>query len=179
MLQHDLEAALARYRPSDARESGFLVRMRELVQSPRAFERESYDPGHFTASAFVLSPERDALLLIFHKKLSLWLQPGGHVEREDASVLHAARREVIEEVGLTELDLPETSDALFDVDIHPIPARPKEPAHEHFDLRFLFRAHSRAYVETDEVGGVKWVPLTALSDVTKDESVLRAARKIR
>ena len=44
------------------------------------FSREHYVPGHFTASAFVLSPTRDMLLLVFHGKLHRWLQPGGHID---------------------------------------------------------------------------------------------------
>lgn len=168
---------LGRYEPADLREAGFRERMLALVESDAPFGRDSFVPGHFTASAFVLSPERDALLLIFHKKLSLWLQPGGHIEPGDGSVLAAARREVREEVGIAELSVV-SGDALFDVDIHVIPERPREPRHEHFDLRFLFVPASRHFAEGDEVGGAKWVALTKLDSVTRDESVLRAARKI-
>ena len=56
-----------------------LSRMIELAQSgEESLRRDAFSPGHFTASAFVLSPRRDQLLLILHKKLGLWLQPGGH-----------------------------------------------------------------------------------------------------
>ncbi len=53
---------------------------------------------HFTASALVLNDE-NKILLIFHKKLNVWLYPGGHVENNetpDAAVI----REVLEETGL-------------------------------------------------------------------------------
>jgi 8-oxo-dGTP pyrophosphatase MutT (NUDIX family) len=178
MSSLDLREALGRYEPSDAREAGFLERMVELARSPSRFRRDSFAPGHFTASAFVLSPERDALLLIFHKKLSLWLQPGGHVEETDASVLAAARREVLEEVGIAELSVARADAPLFDVDVHVIPERPGEPRHEHFDLRFLFVPASREFAAGDEVGAARWVPLAELAAVTTDESVQRAARKI-
>jgi hypothetical protein len=68
---------------------------------------------------------------------------------------------------------------VFDIDVHPIPARATEPAHEHFDLRFLFVAPSRDFDTTSEVGGAKWVRLLELPRVTDDESVLRAIRKIQ
>jgi 8-oxo-dGTP pyrophosphatase MutT (NUDIX family) len=178
MRRQDLTGRLSRHVPADAREALFRDRMLTLALESGAFEREHFLPGHFTASAFVLSPERDALLLIFHKKLSLWLQPGGHVEPGDSSILAAARREVAEEVGLHELVVVGDESALFDIDIHPIPARKDEPAHEHFDVRFLFQAPSRAFSESDEVGGARWVPRSELADVTRDESVRRAARKI-
>jgi 8-oxo-dGTP pyrophosphatase MutT (NUDIX family) len=109
------------------------------------FARDHFVPGHFTASAFVLSPARDALLLIHHSKLHRWLQPGGHVDAGDPDVLFAAQREVEEEVGLVDLSPAEPGAGLFDADVHRIPARRAEPEHEHFDLRFAFVAQSRAY----------------------------------
>jgi 8-oxo-dGTP pyrophosphatase MutT (NUDIX family) len=90
----------------------------------------------------------------------------------------AARREVAEEVGLGELDSFAEGDVLFDVDIHTIPARKAEPAHEHFDARFAFVARTRDFARTEEVADVRWVPLERLTEVTCDESVLRAARKL-
>ncbi|HEY3667665.1 MAG TPA: NUDIX domain-containing protein [Polyangiaceae bacterium] len=143
-----------------------------------ACERTHFAPGHFTASAFVLSPDRRDLILIHHKKLGIWVQPGGHVEASDADLASAARREVAEEVGLGELDSLGTDGALFDVDIHTIPARKSEPAHEHFDTRFAFVARTRDFTRTEEVADVRWVPLERVGEVTTDESVLRAAKKL-
>jgi 8-oxo-dGTP pyrophosphatase MutT (NUDIX family) len=174
-----IEALLSDYAPVDPNEATFRTRMLELAKSPGALERTHFVPGHFTVSAFVLSPERDAVLLIFHKKLSRWLQPGGHVEATDADPCETARREILEEVGVGDLELATPRGAVFDIDVHPIPARPQEPAHEHFDLRFLFVARSREFAETSEVADAKWVLVRTLGDVTDDESVMRAGRKIR
>jgi 8-oxo-dGTP pyrophosphatase MutT (NUDIX family) len=171
---------LSGYRPADATESGYVTRMIELtLKAPsEACERSHFLPGHFTASAFVLSPDRRDLILIHHKKLGIWVQPGGHVEPSDADLASAARREVAEEVGLGELDPLGRDGALFDVDIHTIPARKSEPAHEHFDTRFAFVARTRDFARTEEVADVRWVPLERVSEVTTDESVLRAAKKL-
>jgi len=168
---------LRHYVPADAREAAFRERMIELLEHPDPFARTAFDPGHFTASAFVLAPERDAVLLIFHKKLRLWLQPGGHIEPEDATIEDAARREVAEEVGLR--NLSPLSSGLFDVDIHPIPARADEPEHEHFDLRVLLLSSARELEAGDEVEGARWVPFDDVASITGDESVRRAVRKIR
>ena len=178
---------LAQHPPLDERESDHLERMRRLADLGLAgrldpFSRRCFVPGHFTASSFVLSPDDTSILLILHAKLGLWLQPGGHVDPTDPSVLIAARREVAEETGLCDLELLSPTglpQALLDVDIHLIPARPEEPAHEHFDLRFLFRSAGTALEGNDEVRGVRWVPLDQVGAVRSDASVMRAITRTR
>jgi len=150
--------------------------MLELLDLAAPSSRNHFVPGHLTASAFVLSPAADAILLILHKKLGLWLQPGGHIEPDDESLAAAARREVAEEVGL---DLPASAaGGVFDLDIHAIPARKDEPQHEHFDVRFCFRSPTLSFATNDEVVDARWVPLTEVEQLSSDESVLRVTRKL-
>ena len=73
-----------------------IERALDLAQLPRPADRDRFEPGHFTASGFVISPNRKALLLIHHRRLDRWLQPGGHIDSEDASPIAAAIREVAE-----------------------------------------------------------------------------------
>jgi 8-oxo-dGTP pyrophosphatase MutT (NUDIX family) len=171
-------AQLSAYQPSEASERGFRDRMLGLLDSSAPSSRRQFEPGHLTASAFVLAPEGDAVLLILHKKLQIWVQPGGHIEPGDVSLEAAARREVAEEVGLALVE-PGLAAPIFDVDIHVIPARKDEPAHEHFDVRFCFRAATRAFVASDEVTEATWADLARIEQLTSDLSVLRAARKLR
>ncbi|HAN31188.1 MAG TPA: hypothetical protein DCQ06_06275 [Myxococcales bacterium] len=92
LLREVLEV-LDRHHGADALERSHLQAMRRLANMPGDPTRRDYwDPGHFTASAFVVSPDRSSLLLIKHKKLGRWLQPGGHIEAEDTTVESAARR---------------------------------------------------------------------------------------
>lgn len=172
-----LEVLLRAHRPHDAQEEQHRARMLELLRTPGdPFVRSHFDPGHFTASAFVLSADESALLLIHHAKFDAWMQPGGHIEAGDADVLGAARREVLEEVGLA--DLPLASDGLFDLDVHPIPARPSEAAHEHFDVRFLFRVDDPAPRLAGEIALARWVPLREIARGGFDRSVARAVEKL-
>ena len=174
-----LRERLSRYYPADETEARFVARMIELTQTETACARSHFTPGHFTASAFVLSPDRRELILIHHKKLGIWVQPGGHIDAPDLDLESAARREVAEEVGLRDLQPLLESGVLFDVDIHAIPARKDEPSHEHFDVRFVFVAQTRDFERSEEVADVRWLPLGEVQTTTTDRSVLRAAEKLR
>lgn len=178
---------LADHLPADATEAEHQRRMLALAQggpdgaeaAGDPFRRDHFVPGHFTASAFILSPAGDALLLIHHRKLGRWLQPGGHVEPDDGDLLSAARRECAEEVGLHGLPLDPLFQGPFDLDVHEIPASGDSPAHEHFDVRFLFRAPNLQMAAGEEVAGARWVPLDEVSaDPAADASVLRAVGKL-
>ncbi len=139
-----------------------------------ATRRTTYDPGHFTASALVLSPDRSAVALVHHVKLGIWVQPGGHIEADDVDAEAAARREVAEEVGLSEL----TPLGLIDVDVHAIPARPDEPAHRHYDLRFGFVAATSGIVAGDGTSEAHWVTRDDLDGHRPDAGLRRAVTKL-
>lgn len=164
--------------------SGHLAAMlRLLTSSPKAFSRDHFEPGHFTASAFVLSEAGDELLLIFHRKLKMWLQPGGHIEARDGDLTVAARRELIEETNLQHFAVEEP---LFDLDVHEIPAWGDTPSHKHFDVRVLFRATDPKVRAGDGVLLARWFPLEVLAEKRQvladgygtDESVCRAAERL-
>jgi 8-oxo-dGTP pyrophosphatase MutT (NUDIX family) len=168
---------LQAYEPSDAREQAFRAQMLQLAESADdPFSREHFTPGHFTASAFILSPDHKSVLLIHHHKLSRWLQPGGHLEPDDESVLATAQREVREEVNLADVSLGHKG--IFDIDVHPIPQWKSEAAHQHFDVRFLFVAKTTNFAASNEVNAGRWFPLADLGEIASDESVRRALLKL-
>jgi 8-oxo-dGTP pyrophosphatase MutT (NUDIX family) len=171
-----LRALLHAYLPTTDGEEQYRARMLDLSESPDAMTRTNYTPGHFTASAFVVSPDRGRILLIFHSKLQRWLQPGGHVDPRDQDILGAARREVEEEVGLSKLSL--IGPGIFDLDVHLIPARGDAPAHEHFDVRFAFASPSLEHRAGSDASAARWIDIAEVKYVDSDESVLRAARKL-
>jgi 8-oxo-dGTP pyrophosphatase MutT (NUDIX family) len=155
-----------------------VARMLALLEQPgEVFARGHLDPGHFTASAFVLCPEASRLLLIRHPKLGRWLQPGGHIEAGDLGCLEAARREAEEETGATGLEL--LGPGIFDVDVHAIPGTPGEGEHAHFDVRYAFHARSALLRVGSEVKDARWVELGEVPALNDEESILRPLRELR
>ena len=165
------------YRPGDPQEAVFCRRMLELAQGPDdPFSSRRFDPGHFTASAYILSPDCGSVLLIRHPKLGRWLQPGGHVEPADADLLATARREAAEETGLGRLSVESSSP--LDLDIHRIPARGEAPSHLHFDVRFLFRATTLQVAPDQEVRVARWVAVSELPTRNAEPAMARVAAKL-
>lgn len=117
-------------RPVDGREARSRHRILVALQRlARPFDQES-DPTHVTGSAVVLGP--DGVLLHRHKRLGLWLQPGGHLEPGETP-WEAARREAEEETGLTFEPWPATP-PLAHLDVHE-----GGRGHTHLDLRYVLR----------------------------------------
>ena len=131
-------------------------RMIELLDAtPDCFARTDF-PAHFTGSALVVSADGRQVLLHHHRKLDRWMQFGGHCE-EDANILEVAHREALEESGIE--GLTAVSALPFDLDIHEIPARPAtgEPAHFHYDVRFLFIApEAPRFTASEESLQLRW-----------------------
>ena len=147
----------------------------ELLDGTRApFDRTTFDPGHITASALVLSPRRDRVLLVYHRRLERWLQPGGHVEPTDVDVVATAQREVLEETGLvvTKRDMP-----LVGVDVHDIPPAGDEPAHLHHDLMFGTTARAEEVDRTSLEPMAVWCAVSDLDRYGIDVPLRRALER--
>ena len=173
----ELQALIARPRPSDVSEERSMKRVAQLLKtSGRPFWRGQVNPGHLTASAVVVDGERTKTLLIHHEKLQRWLQPGGHFEVHETQPVDVAAREVKEETGLT-TSWPGALPRLLDVDVHAIPARPNEPAHYHYDLRYLLVAQGDP-VAGDGTTQAKWFTYDELATLDLDPGLRRALGKV-
>lgn len=178
---------LLSYRAESPSEQQAQARIIEHVRKGGAlFDRRRWD-GHLTGSAFLIDESFRRLLLIHHRKLDKWLQPGGHGEPTEHDPVDVARREAEEETGVRELLAPPPhltlgEAALFDLDVHVIPARKDEPAHEHLDIRSLFVVPNaqadRLVADLAEVHALRWFSLDEAASLP-DASVARAAHKLR
>lgn len=175
----DLDVArgyLEQYRPPSAEQDKIRSAMLEFVDGhPEDAHRRSCRVGHLTASALVVELESGEVLLHHHRKLDRWLQVGGHCDG-DANLAAVALREAREESGIDELRvIPE----IVDLDIHPIPARPGEPAHDHYDCRFLVVV-TRALPPrvSEESKDLRWMSVAGAFELSDDPSVHRLLRMV-
>ena len=165
----------------DVPEERHALLRRQIADGDDIHSRRTF-PGHVTTSAFILDVIGSRILLIHHRSLGRWLQPGGHYEPPDdleASTL----REAVEETGMNGLVIDpwhRASGLPIDIDSHRIPARPErgEPEHWHHDIRYVVRAKERSAVRPDlrEVHGAEWRELQELEAIAPQ--ALRNMRKL-
>ena len=171
----ELDEAFARYGERHSPQAWLAAEYRAFLAShPTVFER-AHAPGHFTGSAWLVSADGERVLLTHHRKLDLWLQPGGHADG-DGDLAGVALREAEEETGLPGLRV---EGGVFDLDRHVIPARGDEPEHYHYDVRFVVRAGSdENFTVSEESHALAWRPVREIAaDANADNSVRRMARK--
>lgn len=153
------DQVLALPAPADLRERRSRLRLLDAVDRlPAPFARLA-GPTHVTGSAIVVGPR--GIVLHRHKRLGVWLQPGGHLEPGETP-WQAARREAAEETGLV-LRHPRSGPRLVHVDVHPAP-----PRHVHLDLRYVLLAAEGepcpAPGESQDVRWFTWPEALAVAD---------------
>ena len=176
-----LAEALRRHAPADEEEARDREQILAFVlRHERPFDRGILE-GHLTGSAITVSADGQHVLLLHHRKLDRWLQPGGHGDPGEATGEEVALREALEESGIRGLALHGAAPRPLDVDVHDIPARANEPAHEHLDLRYLVVAPEGATVAPDlaELHEIRWVPWDEVDALSPDHGLRRALAKAR
>lgn len=158
--------AVAARRPVDARERTSITAFLDHIDTLDHPFSEGANPVHVTGSAIVVTEDRSRVLLHQHKRLGLWLQPGGHIDDGELP-WEGSLREVIEETGLPatlvgasgEHGAPE----LVHVDVHPGPRK-----HTHLDLRYLVESPHVAPTpppgESQQVQWFQWHQAIAITE---------------
>lgn len=176
MKRQPLLSLLRQHTPFDPEEhTMWQETIRFVEENPDCFERW-LTIGHVTGSAWIIDDAQTSVLLMHHRKLNKWFQPGGHADG-DSDILRVAMKEAQEETGLETVSI--LSSSIFDVDVHLIPANAKEAAHYHYDIRFLFSANSlQPLTINSESKDLVWVPLSEVERYNNSNSLLRMVRKM-
>jgi 8-oxo-dGTP pyrophosphatase MutT (NUDIX family) len=146
-------------------------RMRWLLEHRPAPLDRAERPGHLTGSALVVDGTTDRTLMLFHTKLQIWVQPGGHADG-NANLPAVALREAEEETGIAGLRIWPVA---LDLDIHRVDP-PAEDAHDHYDVRFLVLAPAGATIDANhESEAQQWVTESELPNLGVDPGLERMA----
>ena len=174
-----LLAELERYQPADATEARHHRAIKaHLVHAKSPFSRTKLNPGHVTASLFIVDAASRRVLLHHHRRLGRWLQMGGHLDPGETPA-QAALREGREESGLTDLQL--AGNGIFDLDVHAIPARGEEREHFHYDIRYVATTKAPASIALNEgeSSELAWVDFDRAVELMDEEASTRAITKLR
>ena len=114
---------------------------------------------HITGSAIVVG--KRGVVLHLHKRLNIWLQPGGHIEPGETPA-DGALREAREETGLN-VRHPDNGPILVHLDVHPGPR-----GHTHLDVRYIVMADdvepAPGANESQNVAWFAWDDAIAMAD---------------
>ncbi|MFJ6776376.1 NUDIX hydrolase [Kitasatospora sp. NPDC091257] len=170
-IAQTLSAYLERFQE----ETEALAEPLRLLDEGSEFASRRTFPMHVTVGALLV---RDCeVLLIDHLAYGITLQPGGHLEPTDTTLLRAALRELTEETGLDECHIAALSPVPVYVEYGLVPARPEkdEPAHHHLDIGYAFSTERAeiGFLQETEVTGAAWYPLDLAVSVV-GERVARA-----
>jgi 8-oxo-dGTP pyrophosphatase MutT (NUDIX family) len=163
----DIREALAVYLDSHPEESIALAEPLRLLAAGSGFVSRATYPLHVTLGALLVRAGTE-ILLIRHRAYGLTLQPGGHAEPDDPTLVAGALRELAEETGLDPAKTGCVSQVPAYVEYGMVPPRPEknEPAHYHLDIGFLFATDDAeiGQIQLEEVNAASWHPLSEIEE---------------
>jgi len=177
MHREDLLIKLQSYRTPFMEEAAMVSRTTKFVRAHQNCFDRSLAIGHVTGSAWVVNPLRSHALMLHHRKLDRWFQPGGHADG-DPDMIQVVLKETSEESGIDFSQIKLLSDEIFDVDVHTIYPSVHDERHEHFDIRFLVEIDDKIHIPgNNESHQVAWIPLSQISRFNNMVSLRRMVRK--
>jgi len=160
----DLRQQIEAFVPGNAQEAADRQLLLQRLEEPGVFTRENL-AGHFTASGWVVSPDRGSVLMIYHNIYDSWSWMGGHADGE-TDLRAVAEREVREESGIRELEL--LKEGIFSLEVLTVDGHEKRgkyvSSHLHYNVTYLFQADTNQQTASnpEENSGVQWIRVADL-----------------
>ncbi|MGP3950898.1 NUDIX hydrolase [Streptomyces sp. 7N604] len=158
----DISSALSAYLERYPDEAALLSEPVQLLSQGGDFASRRHFPMHVTVGALLVRGDAE-ILLVEHRAYGITLQPGGHLEPTDTTLIDAAVRELAEETGVDPHKVLPASQTPVYIEYGRVPARPEkeEPEHYHLDIGYSFvTAHADVgRIQESEVRGAAWYPL--------------------
>ena len=167
----DIKEQILNYIPFNEQEERDKKLLLEWLSEPDVFERKN-ERAHFTASAWVVNPERTKVLMIYHNIYDSWAWMGGHADGEE-NLFAVAEREAKEESGIT--DIKAISEEIASVEILTVSGHEKHgkyvPSHLHLNATYFFEApeEQELYVKPDEHSGVMWMDMDDIKNKSSEK----------
>lgn len=166
-----LISQIENYTPFNEQEAQDKSQILTFLRSGAALITRDNPVVHMTASAWVVSPDRKQVIMVYHNLYKSWSWMGGHADG-DWNLLQVAKKEVMEECGLQ--DLTVISPDIFSLEILSVAGHEKKgtylSSHLHLNVTYLFEADPAQplRIKPDENSAVGWVAVEDIPEKTSE-----------
>ena len=166
----DLRQQIIAFTPWNEQETADKQLLLARLEEKDIFTRDN-KVGHFTASGWVVSPDRQKVLMVYHNIYDSWAWMGGHADGE-TDLRAVAEREIREESGIRDLRL--LDEDIFSLEVLTVDGHEKKgqyvSSHLHYNVTYLFEADTEqeTALKPDENSGVRWIAVEDLGKMVSE-----------
>jgi 8-oxo-dGTP pyrophosphatase MutT (NUDIX family) len=167
VVNMELKEIIEKYQPYNEQEAKDKEVMLKYINTFDDVLTRKNEFAHFTASAWVVNPEKTKVLMIYHNIYQSWAWTGGHADG-DPDLKQVAQREVKEETGITHTKVLDPTP--FSLEIITVNGHVKRgkyvSSHLHLNLTYLIEVeeNENLQIKEDENSGVCWVNIDEVEE---------------
>lgn len=137
--------------------------------------RDENTISHFCCYFLPYNPVTKQVFIVHHKKSSLWLAPGGHIDKGEHP-MQTLNREIEEELGVKDKIKEKIKPFLLTITLINNPIR---PCKEHLDIWYKFSADGSEFnVDPKEFHDTKWLTIDEARKLVTDPPNIEALDKM-